>query len=282
METEWFRAPNISHNMRALILAIFALIAGQFLYADYFTEYIKYDPQHEFSRIVITNETIRGHRGVDHFKGNSKECEGKNMFLTRYYKGDSKRIEKVESMDGHEIKSVLTIHPPTGHGFGGAVPTNFLQVYFNGELVLNSPVGYSHQFEITVPKIVIHPQEQMLEVFNNKAKDGVEFGFIENDEVLILEEGKLRCRKRELALPFAVELTCLNGIDKIRIIDEGICPTIERQFQELEKGDKSNFRIAGPFRVFCEDLLDLKFEVNRKKLVRVKEDTSSYRFDLFE
>ena len=257
-------------------------LACHFLSADYFTEFIKYDAQPEFSRIVITNETIRGQRGVDHFKDNSKKYEGKNIFPTRYYQGDSKRIEKTESMDGQEIKSVITIYPPTGHGFGGANPTNFLQVYFNGELVLNSPVGYSHQFEITVPKIVIHPQEQMLEVFNNKAKDGVEFGFIENDEVLILEEGKLRCRKRELALPFAVELTCLNGIDKIRIIDEGICPTIERQFQELEKGDKSNFRIAGPFRVFCEDLLDLKFEVNRKKLVRVKEDTSSYRFDLFE
>jgi hypothetical protein len=29
-------------------------------------------------------------------------------------------------------------------------------------------------------------------------------------------------------------------------------------------------------------LLDLKFEVNGKKLVRVKEGTSNYRFDLVE
>jgi hypothetical protein len=253
-----------------------------FLHADYFTEYIKYDPQPDFSRIVITNETIRGQRGVDHFSDNSKEYEKKNMFLTRYYNGDSKRIEKVESMDGHEIKSVLTIHPPSGHGFGGAVPTNFLHVYFNGKLALNSPVGYSHQFEITVPKIVIHPQEQMLEVFNNKTKEGVDFGFIEHDDVLILEEGKLRSRKRELALPFAVTMTCLNGIDKIRIIDEGIYPTVERQFQKLEKGDKSIFRVAGPFRVFCEDLLDLKFEVNGRKLIRVKESKGNFRFDMVE
>ena len=268
--------------MLKTILLILAFSIGQSLHADYFTEYIKYDPQPEFSRIVITNETIRGHRGVDHFSENTKKYENANMFLTRSYKEGSRRIEKVESMDGHEIKSVLTIHPPTGHGFGGAVPTNFLQVYFNGRLVLNSPVGYSHQFEITVPKIVIHPQEQMLEVLNNKTKEGVDFGFIEHDDVLILEEGKLRSRKRELALPYAVTMTCLNGIDKIRIIDEGIYPTVERQFQKLEKGDKSSFRVAGPFRVFCEDLLDLKFEVNGRKLVRVNEGEGSYRFDLVE
>ena len=268
--------------MRALILAIFALITGQFLYADYFTEYIKYDPQHEFSRIVITNETIRGHRGVDHFCDNSKEYEKKNMFLTRYYQGDSKCIVKVESMDGHQIKSVLTIHPPTGHGFGGAVPTNFLQVYFNGRLLLNSPVGYNHQFGITVPKIVIHPQEQMLEVFANKDEDGVVFGFFEHDELLILEEGKLISRKRELALPFAVELTCLKGIKDIRIIDEGVYPRVERQFEKLAKGEKRSFRIAGPFRGFCKELLDLKFEVNGRKLVRVNEGEGSYRFDLVE
>jgi hypothetical protein len=268
--------------MNKILLQILAFLISQFLHGDYFTEFIRYEAQPEFSRIVITNETIRGQRGVDHFSDNSKEYEKKNMFLTRYYQGDSKRIEKVESMDGQEIKSVLTIHPPTGHGYGGAVPTNFLQVYFNGKLVLNSPVGYSHQFEITVPKIVIHPQEQMLEVFNNKTKEGVDFGFIEHDDVLILVEGKLRSRKRELALPIAVTMTCLTGIDKIRIIDEGIYPRVERQFQKLEKGDKSSFRVAGPFRVFCEDLLDLKFEVNGKKLVRVNEGEGSYRFDLVE
>jgi len=257
------------------------IVSSQVLTGDYFTEYIKYETQPEFSRIVITNETIRGHSGVNHFIDNSKKYEKENMFTTRYYEGGTKRIEKVESMDGQDIKSVITIHPPTGNGFGGAVPRNFLQVYFNEKLVLNSPVGYSHQLEITVPKIVIHPQEQMLEVFNNKDIDGVEFGFIEHDDVLILEEGKLRSRKRKLALPFAVIMTCLNGIDKMRIIDEGIYPTVERQFQKLDKGDKSSFRVAGPFRVFCEDLLDLKFEVNGKKLVRVKEGTSDYRFELF-
>ena len=269
--------------MNKILLQILAFLISQFLHADYFTEFIKYEAQPDFSRIVITNEKIRGQRGVDYFKGNSKEYEKKNMFLTRYYNGDYKRIEKVESMDGHEIKSVLTIYPPSGNGFGGSAPTNFLQVYLNGELVHNSPVGYSHQFEITVPKIVIHPQEQMLEVFNNKANGGVDFGFIKHGKVLILEEGKLRSRKRELALPFAVTMTCVNGIDKMRIIDEGIYPTIERQFQKLDKGDKRSFRVAGPFRIFCEDLLDLKFEVNGRQALRIKEEgVDNYRLDLVE
>ena len=266
--------------MNKILLQILAFLISQFLHADYFTEYIKYEAQPDFSRIVITNETIRGQRGVDHFKDNAKKYEGKNMFRTRYYQGDSKRIEKVESMDGHEIKSVITIHPPTGHGFGGALPTNFLQVYFNGKLVLNSPAGYNHRFEITVPKIVIHPQEQMLEVFNNKANDGVDFGFIEHDDVLILEEGKLRSRKRELALPKAVTMTCLKRVSEIRIIDEGIYPTVERQFQKIDKGDKSSFRVAGPFRVFCKELEQLKILVNGEGIKRVKESEGNYRFEL--
>ena len=269
--------------MNKILLQILAFLISQFLHADYFTEYIKYEAQPDFSRIVITNETIRGQRGVDHFKDNAKKYEGKNMFRTRYYQGDSKRIEKVESMDGHEIKSVITIHPPTGHGFGGALPTNFLQVYFNGKLVLNSPAGYNHRFEITVPKIVIHPQEQMLEVFNNKTNEGVEFGFIEHEKVLILEEGHLRSRKREQALPLAVDLTCLKGIDQIRFIDEGLYPRVERKFQKLDKGDKRSFRVAGPFRIFCEDLIDLKFEVNGRQVVRIKEEgVDNYRFDFVE
>ena len=102
--------------MRILRIVIMVMTTCHFLHGDYFTEYIKYEAQPDFSRIVITNETIRGQQGVDHFKENSKEYQGKNMFLTRYYNGDSKRIEKVESMVGHEIKSVLTIHPPSGHG----------------------------------------------------------------------------------------------------------------------------------------------------------------------
>ena len=120
----------------------------------------------------------------------------------------------------------------------------------------------------------------MLEVFNNKTKEGVDFGFIEHDDVLVLEEGKLRSRKRELALPYTVTMTCLNEIDKIRIIDEGIYPTAERQFQKIDKGDKSSFRVAGPFRVFCKELEQLKILVNGEGIKRVKESEGNYRFEL--
>jgi len=268
--------------MNKTLLQILVFSTSQFLHADYFTEYIKYEAQPDFSRIVITNETIRGQRGVDHFNDNFKKYETKSMFLTRYYQGDSKRIEKVESMDGHEIKSVLSIHPPTGGGFGGATPTNFLQVYFNGVLVLNSPIGYNHQFDITVLKIVIHPLNQMLEVYSNTGNEGVISSFFKYGDMLILKDGIFSSLKRELALPLAVTMTCPKGIDKVRIIDDGIYPTIERHFQKLNKGEKSSFRVAGPFHVFCEDLIDLKLEVNGKKLIRVKEGEGKHRFDLVE
>ena len=72
------------------------------------------------------------------------------MFHTRNYDGGPKHIEKVESMDGHEVKCILTIYPPSGQGYGGAVPWNFIQVYLDGELVLNSPFGYYHQSGSTI------------------------------------------------------------------------------------------------------------------------------------
>lgn len=262
-------------------LTLLPFLVCHFLSADYFTEFIKYDAQPEFSRIVITNETIRGHRGVDHFSDNSKKYEKDNMFHTRYYEGGPKHIEKVETMDGHEVKCTLTIYPPSGHGYGGAVPWNFIQVYFDGELVLNSPIGYYHHSGSTIPKIVIHPQEQMLEVFCDKTEEGVFFGFIEHGDILLFTDGIIRRDKREHALPFSLNLTCQKQIDEITVIDEGTYPIVERKFKKLEKGEKRSFRVAGPFRVFCEDLLNLKFEVNGEEVARVKEEgEGNYRFDL--
>jgi hypothetical protein len=269
--------------MKRKYLTFLPFLVCHFLSADYYTEFIKYEAQPEFSRIVITYETIRGHRGVDHFSNNSKKYEKDNMFHTSYYEGGPKHIKKVESMDGLEVKSVLTIYPPSGQGYGGAVAWNFIQVYFDGKLVLNSPFGYYHHSGSTIPKIVIHPQEQMLEVFCNKTEEGVVFGFIERGDILLFTDGVIRRDKREYALPFSLDLTCLKGIDEITIIDEGTYPIVERKFKKLEKGEKRSFRVAGPFRVFCEDLLDLRFEVNGVQVARVKEEgEGNYRFDLVE
>jgi len=65
------------------------------------------------------------------------------------------------------------------------------------------------------------------------------------------------------------------------LLTRGFYRINERQFEKLNKGEKSSFRVADPFRIFCEDLLDLKLEVNGKQVVRIKEEgVDNYRFDL--
>ena len=63
------------HKSAFTIMAIFVCHS---LFADSFTEFIKYEPEPEFSRVVINYETIRGERAVDHFSSNFKEYEKDN------------------------------------------------------------------------------------------------------------------------------------------------------------------------------------------------------------
>ena len=76
-------------------------------------------------------------------------------------------------------------------------------------------------------------------------------------------------------------MTCLNGIDKIRIIDE-IYPRVERQFNEQLRVKKEAFGSLALSGHPHEELPDLKFAVNGRKLVRVNAGEGSYRFDLVE
>ena len=90
--------------------------------ANNFTSYIWYRAEPEFSRIVITEETIRGRRTLDRFKAKAKEHEEKGRYHNRGYGAPDKLVVKVEKMDGHEIKTEILISHPRGLGFGGAVP----------------------------------------------------------------------------------------------------------------------------------------------------------------
>ena len=123
MKTEFRIVKKPTCNMHKSTFTTLALFACHSLFADYYTEFIKYEPEPEFSRVVISYETIRGERAVDHFSSNSKEYEKDNMFHARGKTGDSsKRSLKQETIDGHSIETHLTIYPPTGRGYGGAVP----------------------------------------------------------------------------------------------------------------------------------------------------------------
>lgn len=261
---------------------ILSLFACHSLIADYYTEFIKYEAEPEFSRVVISYETIRGERAVDHFSSNSKEYQKDNMFYTRGKTGDSQKILKQETIDGHSIESHLTIYPPTGRGYGGAIPKCFLQVYFNEKLVVNCPIGYHHHDDLHIRKVIIHAQEMIVEAFTDKADGGLVFSFLDSDEILVLDNRKIVSQKRENALPYLLEVSALKNVRDVKIIDEGIYPYVEREYKLIEKGSVKRFRVAAPFRVFCKELEQLKIEVNEEGIKRIKESEGNFLFELPE
>jgi len=201
MKTEFRIVKKPTCNMHKSTFTTLALFACQSLFADYYTEFIKYEPEPEFSRVVISYETIRGEKAVDHFSSNSKEYEKDNMFHARGKTGDVRKILKKETIDGHLIETHLSISPPTGRGFGGAVPNCFLQVYFDEKLVVNCPIGYHHHADLNIRKVVMHAQEMMVEAFTDQADGGVVFSFLDSDEILVLKNRRIVSQVRKAALP---------------------------------------------------------------------------------
>lgn len=150
--------------------------------ADYFTHFIRYKAEPYFSRIVISWEELRGERGVDHMHANPELYATQGDYLTRGQYGGSKEITQVEKMDGHEVKTVITIQYPRGAGCGGACSDDNIQVYFDGELQLDSPIGYNHQHDLTVSKILIHVQNQTIQAISRQAVVGEHYHFIDHKE----------------------------------------------------------------------------------------------------
>ena len=168
--------------------------------ADYYTSYIWYRPEPEFSRIVITEETLRGHRAVDGFIAKAKEHEKTGKYHNCDYGGPAKKVTKVEKMDGHEIKTEISISHPRGLGFGGAVPDCWIRVFFDGELKVSCPIGDWHPDSLNVAKVIIHAEDQAAEVIYIKHASPFEpaWNFFEDfKETIVLEKGKLVTKPSE-------------------------------------------------------------------------------------
>lgn len=167
-----------------LSLLILALCASA--QADYSTQFIRYAVEDDLSRIVISWEQVRGVRGVDHMHANPEAFAAEGDFLTRGQYGGSKVITKIEEMDGHEVKTVITIRYPRGLGFGGACSNNDIKVYFDGELQLDSPMGYNHRLSMTVSEVTIHVQDKSIIAISDDSITGVHYHFIEHSEGEVL------------------------------------------------------------------------------------------------
>ncbi len=59
-----------STSMRFLLLTLLCILTAQSAHADYSTQFIRYKAEPDLSRIVISWEEVRGHRGVDHMHAN--------------------------------------------------------------------------------------------------------------------------------------------------------------------------------------------------------------------
>ena len=176
--------------MRFLLLTLLCILSAQFSFADYSTHFIRYAVEPDLSRIVITWEDVRGHRGVDHMHANPEVYATQGDYLTRGQSSGSKVITKTEQMDGHEVKTVITIRYPRGLGFGGACSNNDIQIFFDGELRVDSPMGYDHGHDLTVSKVTIHVQDESIKAISRNFITGEHYHFIRHadGEVLRLPE----------------------------------------------------------------------------------------------
>lgn len=122
----------------------------------------------------------------------------------------------------------------------------------------------------------------MIEAFTDKDDGGVVFSFLDSDEMLVLNNRKIVSQKRETALPYLLEISALKNVSDVKIVDEGIYPYVEREYELIEKGLARRFRVATPFRVFCKELEQLTILVNGEDITRAKESEGNYRFDLLK
>ena len=151
-------------------------------HADYFTDFVWFRVEPDLSRIVLSLETIRGRKPVDHFIEKKEEYARQGKYWTH---GDEKAvITRKETLDGHVVESKITIFPAPGRGLGGAVPRVYVEVFVDGVKKIDCPLGsVPPWFAEEVTRMVIHTADEVILVscgrntaitmFEEKEDDGV-------------------------------------------------------------------------------------------------------------
>ena len=245
----------INNTPFILFFFVFQLVS-----ADYYTEFIKYDAQPDFSRIVITYETIRGHRGVDHFKENAVKYEQKNLFHTRGRSGDFREITRMEKMDGQEVKTIIKISPPRGMGMGGAVPNCELEVFINEVLMYDSTIGLNFDSNLNTPKIVIHVQNRMIETYTCDNTSGINYNFMRSSKV-IQQPNQLTDDEVDTSLSW-VTIWAIENIELLLIDPEGEEDTTIHEFKNMKIGDIEHVQFKESFRCYCSNVEAVRFRIN--------------------
>ena len=244
-------------NTTPFILFFFVF---QLVSADYYTEFIKYDAQPEFSRIVVTYETIRGHRGVDHFSENAVKYEQENRFHTRGRTGDFREITRVENMDGQEVKTIIKIFPPRGMGMGGAVPKCELKVFMSGVLMYDSTIGLNFDTNLNTPKVVIHVQNRMIETYTCDNTSGINYNFMRSSKVI---QQPNQINDDELDPPLSwLTIWVVDEVEHLLVDPVGEEDIPIQEFKNMELGDIEHVQFKESFRCYCSNVEAVRFRVN--------------------
>lgn len=171
-------------------LIILFLVSSLSVSADMYTYFIRYKPEPEFSRIIISHEVLRGESAVEQISANSDAYEELGIYHTHIYgKFGSKLIKKVTQMDGHEIRTEIEINYPTINGYGGALSWSYLKVYVDGALRLDIPFGHILREDFEANRVVVHVEEEIIEVHKSPALGPlICVGLAEDGEVLELKD----------------------------------------------------------------------------------------------
>ena len=173
-------------------VVVLAAFCGLSSYADYFTDFVWYRTEPEFSRIVLSQETIRGHKAVDGFIAKKEEYAKAGKYSTdNDNKAGPKTIVRKETMDGHAVETRITIEPPPGHGLGGALPRIHVVVLVDDIKKIDCPLGPApDKFEKTISQMVIHVDDGVITV----EADGKSVATLtekQNDGIIVWENEKL-------------------------------------------------------------------------------------------
>jgi hypothetical protein len=170
---------------------VFAAFCGLASYADYFTDFVWYRAEPEFSRIVLSLETIRGHKAVDGFIAKKDEYAKAGKYDTDDNKAGIRTIVRKETMDGHAVETRITITPPPGHGLGGALPRIHVLVQIDGIKKIDCPLGPApDKFDKTISRMVIHVDDGVITV-EAEGETADTLTEKQNDGIIVWENEKL-------------------------------------------------------------------------------------------
>ena len=168
-----------------MVLAVLAvLITFNIADADMFTEFVWYREEPEFERIVISRERVRGNGAVDYADENNEVLEKKGWYQTYYFDGSGpKEIVRETTMCGYEVKTVISINPPSGKAF----PVVLLKVYVNGILRLDSHMGHRFVDDWVVNRVDVHLGDESISVSYEGYDEGETYLFWDNSDKRLVD-----------------------------------------------------------------------------------------------